>query len=78
LHARTVDGIVQVLAAVSEGGPGGLPFPPRKLAEFVQAMETGVALEQLANPDALGGPGMPVLGRLTRWLTPPVLTGEET
>src|SRR5215831_12389565 len=40
LHARTVDGIAQVLVAVSEGGAGGLPFPPRQLAELVQAMET--------------------------------------
>jgi AcrR family transcriptional regulator len=79
LHARTVDGIAQVLASVSEGGAEALPFPPRQLAELVQAIETGVALEQLANQDALGGPGLPVLGRLSRWLAlAPVPTGEET
>jgi hypothetical protein len=43
------------------------------------AIETGLALEQLASPDALGGPGLPVLGRLNSWLAPaPVPTREET
>ena len=32
------------------------------------AIETGIALEQLADPDALGGPGLPVVGRLISWL----------
>jgi AcrR family transcriptional regulator len=78
LHARTVDGVAEVLALVSEGGAAGLPFPPRQLAELVMALETGVALEQLANPDALGGAGVPVLGRLSNWFGPvPVTTWEE-
>lgn len=77
LHARTVDGIAEILAAMSEGGPDSLPFPPRQLAELVLALETGVALEQLANADALGGPALPVLDRLSRWLgLAPVPTGE--
>jgi AcrR family transcriptional regulator len=77
LHARTVDGIAEILAAMSEGGPGSLPLPPRQLAELVLALETGAALEQLANPDALGGPALPVLDRLSRWLgLAPVPTGE--
>ena len=43
------------------------------------AIEAGIALEQLASPDALGGPGLPVLGRLNSWLAPaPVPTREET
>jgi AcrR family transcriptional regulator len=79
LHARTVDGVAQMLASISEGGAEGLPFPPRQLAELLLATEAGAALEQLANPDALGGPGVPVLGRLSDWFTPAsVLTGEET
>jgi AcrR family transcriptional regulator len=69
LHARTVDGVAAVLAAVSKGNTEDLPFPPRQLAELVLALKTGRALEQLANPDALGGPGLPVLHRLGDWLT---------
>jgi AcrR family transcriptional regulator len=77
LHARTVDGVAQVLASVS--GAEGLPAPPRQLAELVLAIEAGLALEQLANPDALGGPGVPVLRGLTdRFAPSSVLTGEDT
>jgi AcrR family transcriptional regulator len=64
LHARTVDGLAQVLAAVSKEGAEGLPFPPRQLAELMLTIETGRALEQVANLDALGGPDLPVLHRL--------------
>ena len=79
LHARTVDGVAQVLAAVSKEGAEGLPFPPRQLAELLLATEAGAALEQLANPDALGGAGVPVLDGLSSWFGPvPVTAGEET
>jgi len=64
LHARTVDGVARVLAAVSKEGAEGLPFPPRQLAELMLSIETGRALEQIANLDALGGPDLPVLHRL--------------
>jgi len=64
LHARTVDGVAQVLAAVSKEGAEGLPFPPRQLAELMLTIETGRSLEQIANRDALGGPDLPVLHRL--------------
>jgi AcrR family transcriptional regulator len=79
LHARTIEGIAGALALISEGGETSLPFPPRHLAELVLAVETGLALEQQTDPDALGGPDLPVL----RWLTStfasaPVLTREET
>jgi len=59
LHARTVDGIAEVLTSISKQGAEGLPFPPPQLAELVLAIEAGVALEQPAGPDALGGPGAP-------------------
>ena len=79
VHARTVAGVAEAFASVSEGGGESLPFPPRQLAEFVLAIETGVALEQLASPDALGGPGLPVVGRLISWLAQaPVPALEET
>ena len=79
LHARTVGGIATVLVLISERGAERLPVPPRQLAELVLAIETGLALEQQANPDALGGPDLPVLRWLTGWLaSAPVLTAEES
>src|SRR5689334_12565769 len=68
LHARTVDGVAAILTAVSQDGARGLPFPPRQLAEFWLALEVGAALEQLASPDALGGPDLLPLRRLGDWL----------
>ena len=77
LHARTVDRLAAILAAISPRGDDGLAFPARQLAELVLALEVGIALEQLANPDALGGPGLPVFGRLGEWLTAPLVPVPE-
>ncbi len=78
VHARTVEGIARALVTISEGGGETLPFPPRQLAELLLAIEAGLALEQSANPDALGGPQLPVLRKLNRWFAPaPVPTREE-
>ena len=78
VHARTVEGIAGVLAFISERGSEGLPFPPRQLAELVLAVETGLALEQQADPGALGGPDLPVIRWLTGWFASAlVLTPEE-
>ncbi len=79
LHARAVEGIARALVSISEGVGATFPSPPRQLAELVLAIEAGLALEQSANPDALGGPDLPVLRRLTSWLaSAPVPTWEET
>jgi AcrR family transcriptional regulator len=67
LHARTIDGVAQVFAEVSKEGAGGFPIPPRQLAQLWLAIETGRALEQIADPDALNGPGLSVLRRLGDW-----------
>jgi AcrR family transcriptional regulator len=78
LHARTVEGIAAMMALISERGAEHLPFPPRQLAELVLAVETGLALEQQADPGALGGPDLPVIRWLTGWFaSAPVLTPEE-
>lgn len=69
LHAQAVDGVARVFAEVSKEGAQGLPVPPRQLAELWLTIETGRALEQIANPDAFGGPGLPVLYRLGDWFT---------
>ena len=56
-HARTVDGLARVLESFA--GRSGL----------VLAIEVGVALEQLADPDAVGLPQLPaVLGQLAALL----------
>ena len=77
LHARTVEGIAGILALISEGGAEHLPFPPRQLAELVLAVETGRALEQIAEPDAFGGPGLPVLYRLGDWFAGQPMPTQE-
>ena len=77
LHARTVHGVAQVFAEISKEGAGGLPVPPRQLAELWLAIETGRALEQIADPDALGGPDMPVLRRVGDWFAGQPMPTQE-
>ena len=55
LHARTVDGVAQLFAEVSKEDARDLPFPPRQLAELWLTIETGRALEQIADPHAFDG-----------------------
>jgi AcrR family transcriptional regulator len=77
LHARTVDGVAQVFTEISKEGARGLPIPPRQLAELWLAIETGRALEQIADPDALGGPGLPVLYRVGDWFAGQPMPNQE-
>ncbi len=77
VHARTVEGIARALVTISEGGGETLPFPPRQVAELLLAIEAGLALEQSANPDALGGPQLPVLRKLNRWFAPALVPTRE-
>jgi AcrR family transcriptional regulator len=56
-HERTIDGLTSVLAGMQERGEE-LPLPARQLAEFMLTVGFGAALEQAANPDALGGPSL--------------------
>jgi hypothetical protein len=53
-HARTVDALVGVLATVC-ARTGHTVVAPRRLAELALALSVGTALEQAADPDALGG-----------------------
>jgi AcrR family transcriptional regulator len=77
LHARTLDGVAQVFTEISKEGARGLPIPPRQLAELWLAIETGRALEQIADPDALGGPGLPVLYRVGDWFAGQPMPNQE-
>ena len=78
LHAQAVDGVAQTFVQVSKEGARDFPVPPRQLAELWLTIETGRALEQIANPDAFGGPGLPVLHRLGEWFAGEPMPNEET
>jgi AcrR family transcriptional regulator len=52
-HATTIDGFASVLSALAERDGISLAVPARQLAELLLAIETGLALEQLASPDAI-------------------------
>jgi AcrR family transcriptional regulator len=79
LHARTIKGIAGALVLISERGDEGLSFPPRQLAELLLAIDSGLALELEADPDAFGGPELPVLRWLVgRFASAPALIREET
>jgi AcrR family transcriptional regulator len=76
VHARTVDGVASLLAAIAEGAAGPLPLPPRPLAELLLGLEAGLALEQVANPDALGGRHVAdMLASLQGWLASGAASG---
>jgi AcrR family transcriptional regulator len=77
LHARAVDGVARTFTTVSKDGATEFPLLPRQLAELWLTIETGRALEQIANPDAFGGPGLPVLYRLGDWFAGEPMPNEE-
>ena len=55
LHARAVDGVAQTFVQVSKEDAKDFPVPPRQLAGLWLTIETGRALEQIADPHALNG-----------------------
>jgi hypothetical protein len=59
-HARTVDGVAEVLATVAATNGREPAVSPRQLAELALALSVGTTLEQAANSDALGGPELAV------------------
>jgi len=76
-HARTVDGLASVLASLAERNGRALALPARQMAELVLAIETGIALEQLANPEAVDLPQLSsVLGQLATLLAGSRASGE--
>src|SRR5262249_53461027 len=77
-HATTVDGIVSVLSAIAERDGISLAVPARQLAELFLAVETGLALEQLASPDAIDiRHAGAVLRQLTELASPPAGVPRE-
>ena len=57
-HARTVEALAKVLAAIGERSGAGLALAPQTMAELLLALSTGTTLEQAANPASLDGPQM--------------------
>lgn len=54
-HARTIEALAGVFATVCEWSGQAPVVALRRLAELAFALSSGAALEQAANPDALGG-----------------------
>ena len=80
-HARTVEGVAGVLATVSARDGHAPVVAPRRLAEVALALASGAALEQAADPGALGGRQLPallaqVLEPLARPVAPAPATGS--
>jgi AcrR family transcriptional regulator len=71
-HATTVDAVASILSTIVERDGISLAVPARRLAELLLAIETGIALEQLASPDAIDIPQTEiVLCQLAQLLGPP-------
>jgi AcrR family transcriptional regulator len=54
-HARTIEALAGVLAAISARSGQEPAMELRQLAELMLGLSVGVTLEQAASPDALGG-----------------------
>ena len=77
-HATTVDGIASVLSAMAERDGISLGVPARRLAELLLAVETGIALEQLASPDAIDiRQAGAVLRQLAELTSPPAVVSRK-
>ena len=63
-----------MFAEISKDNAEGLPFPPPLMAELWLAIETGRALEQITDPDALSDPA---LHRLADWLAGQPMPSQE-
>src|SRR3954451_7731017 len=60
-HARTVAALADASERAFAAAGETPPFPPRRIAEIVLALNTGVALEQAADPAAFTGEAGPEL-----------------
>jgi AcrR family transcriptional regulator len=76
-HAVTVDGVASVLASLAGRNGHTLALPARQMAELLLAIETGIALEQVADPHAVGLPQVPAaLGQLATLFAGSPASGE--
>jgi len=77
-HARTIEALIGVLAAISARSGQEPAMELRPLAELMLALSVGVTLEQAASPDTSGGPkaAEQVTHALQPLVRPPTLTAE--
>jgi AcrR family transcriptional regulator len=74
LHARTRQGLAGVITEVYQRAGQPPPSPPEEMAQMILAIETGIRLEQAADPD---GPGSPAaFERLRDFIQSPAETGD--
>jgi AcrR family transcriptional regulator len=58
-HASTVGALASAIASAAARNGHALALPARQVAELLLAIETGLALEQLADPRAVSLPQLP-------------------
>jgi AcrR family transcriptional regulator len=76
-HAATVGALASAVASAATRNGHGLALPARQVAELLLAIETGLALEQLADPRAVGLPQLPpVLAEAAALLAGSPASGE--
>ncbi len=76
-HAATVEGVASAVASVAEQTGHARTVPARQMAELLLAIETGLALEQLADPHAVSLMQAPsVLGELATLLAGSPASGQ--
>ena len=77
-HARTIEALAGVLAAISARSGQEPAMELRPLAELMLALSVGVTLEQAASPGAAGGPeaAEQVTRALQPLVRPPTLAAE--
>jgi AcrR family transcriptional regulator len=56
LHARTRQALAEVITDVHRRAGQPPPFPPDEMAQMILAIETGIRLEQAADPEGLAPP----------------------
>jgi AcrR family transcriptional regulator len=77
-HATTVDAVTGILSAMAERDGISLGVPARQLAGLLLAVEAGIALEQLASPDAIDiRQAGAVLRQLAELASPPAVVSGK-
>jgi AcrR family transcriptional regulator len=77
-HATTVDAVTGILSAMAERDGISLGVPARQLAGLLLAVEAGIALEQLASPDAVDiRQAGAVLRQLAELASPPAVVSGK-
>jgi AcrR family transcriptional regulator len=76
LHARTRQGLADLIAGVYRRAGQPPPFPPAEMAQMILAVEAGIRLEQAADPQDLAPSA--AFERLRNFIESPAATGGGT